>query len=878
MAPPSRRRRRRRSSSSIQFVVCPAGCGKRMLETEVNAHLDRCCLSSASLPEESNSHPDDVSDDNNSNNNHPNDSREQKGDNHQNAATASISSSVPKNSILLLMNKKKSIPKQRKGDDDLFLGRGRKCPCCEKMFHRAFIHHHLEKCILKSSTTNAGKTHSKQLQQSQEMDGEAAAATREHPRMDAVSSSSGAISQIGEHSLQDNTEQHHPIESIPAIDTMNDNTEIHLQQSSSSSSSTKRHMLDQNNTLQQKDDIASAAHLEEDLETDCNECGNIDPNQETVHITASCSDPQCSLLAEQHGHNRSFDQENINGIHRLQHITPMRNSFQANTIVAQETNVEQKADSMEMSQNAKEPEFVAACTDNSLDKSRKDIPSHMHRSEKKAKLDNHPMKSQCSREEDGGSGGGGGGDGIENRSSNIPPQLPENRVLEPFGVNNDDDDGPPNLFAHMMESSKRVFARPSSDAVKAIPQVFHLHEDGTVSLHLQNTFEFDLMRTWSNVVTLKDRRLCDSSSATAFDVTLSSAIPNYESRTVQWVRQHSRLSVSVLKSILQKAIRRRKPLPAVRCAMELADKSLGELLRRLPVIILEDSFVHPDLPLLMWIMMAYPRDFIPHPRLIARIFHIVFEVASCQWLDPLPDNDLSETTSTVTTLSLLYEADHVKAPQLTSWRKSEALLWSMLVRAEYGGMKGDVEMLRCYADLWYRRFTSDSAPDMVLTRVFGASIVPEPSASWQETLKKLYQRAKEQGSSRVDALASDGIDRLIIDDVCIEGVDFHCSPIVDKLLAEEELCGLCHDFLILFGNDGSISSSSPTEMHSRLASVFKKCMWTHSSAINRRRPLIAVDAASSPGIDKYTRLWNEILSSRVASYQRSYIEQRLVQA
>ena len=60
----------------------------------------------------------------------------------------------------------------------------------------------------------------------------------------------------------------------------------------------------------------------------------------------------------------------------------------------------------------------------------------------------------------------------------------------------------------------------------------------------------------------------------------------------------------MLKSILQKSVRRRRPLPAVRVAMELMDKAMGELLRRLPIIMLEDSTLHPELPLLVWVMVA----------------------------------------------------------------------------------------------------------------------------------------------------------------------------------------------------------------------------------------------------------------------------------
>lgn len=41
--------------------------------------------------------------------------------------------------------------------------------------------------------------------------------------------------------------------------------------------------------------------------------------------------------------------------------------------------------------------------------------------------------------------------------------------------------------------------------------------------------------------------------------------------------------------------------------MELADKSLGDLLRRLPIICLEDSFLHPDMPFMVWLMVAYSK-------------------------------------------------------------------------------------------------------------------------------------------------------------------------------------------------------------------------------------------------------------------------------
>lgn len=38
--------------------------------------------------------------------------------------------------------------------------------------------------------------------------------------------------------------------------------------------------------------------------------------------------------------------------------------------------------------------------------------------------------------------------------------------------------------------------------------------------------------------------------------------------------------------------------------MELFDKSYSDLIRRLPIIVLEDSSLHPDFGLLVWLMVA----------------------------------------------------------------------------------------------------------------------------------------------------------------------------------------------------------------------------------------------------------------------------------
>jgi hypothetical protein len=53
----------------------------------------------------------------------------------------------------------------------------------------------------------------------------------------------------------------------------------------------------------------------------------------------------------------------------------------------------------------------------------------------------------------------------------------------------------------------------------------------------------------------------------------------------------------------------------------------------------------------------------------------------------------------------------------------------------------------------------------------------------------MHRRAKEQGESKVASLCATGIDQLRMQDICIEGVDSHCSAVVDHLLSDNELVG-----------------------------------------------------------------------------------------
>lgn len=447
----------------------------------------------------------------------------------------------------------------------------------------------------------------------------------------------------------------------------------------------------------------------------------------------------------------------------------------------------------------------------------------------------------------------------------------------------------PNIFAHMMKQSKRIFAQKQT-----LKQSFGLCGNGTLLLTFEGRSvqpdQEGLQFQWSSGVIVRDRLQSGALEAAAVprrqvELLIFSFIPSHTAATtpVRLVREHSRLSVPVLKSILQKCIRRRRPLPAVRVAMELIDKSLGDLLRRLPIIILEDSSMHPDFGLLVWLMISYSKDYALPPQLIIRVLQIVFEVASCQWSDPLVRSSQEEGQDDDEPQgSGAYLASfHVASESVP--KSAEEMIWSILVRAEYGGMKGDIRMLHKYADLWKRRFSSGTAPEAVASQLRESHTEAATSSSdvdWCSVPMFMHRRAKEQGESRVASLCATGIDQLRMEDICIEGVDFHCSAVVDHLLSDNELVGVCHDLIVLSQQrDAGQIPATAEGRRSWLEGIFKECIWNFSAGVNRRHPLISntADGKSPENADQpaYSNMWSELMAPRVRAFQQKYVQDRL---
>ncbi len=143
----------------------------------------------------------------------------------------------------------------------------------------------------------------------------------------------------------------------------------------------------------------------------------------------------------------------------------------------------------------------------------------------------------------------------------------------------------------------------------------------------------------------------------------------------------SNASVPLLKSNLQKAIRRQKTDIAVSSALAIIQKDQIEFLRRLPIIYIEDVCLLDSYPISVWLMMV-GQDYTLTNLDIFILLKIVNDL--CLINNYYDDNLSHNEDKKIFQITHEYLENHVIADQLLA----------LYYRSEYGGMKGDMLMLK----------------------------------------------------------------------------------------------------------------------------------------------------------------------------------------
>ena len=218
---------------------------------------------------------------------------------------------------------------------------------------------------------------------------------------------------------------------------------------------------------------------------------------------------------------------------------------------------------------------------------------------------------------------------------------------------------------------------------------------------------------------------------------------------------------SYLLSHLQKSIRKMKPMLALKSAKHLLDLDPSTLLRRIPILMFEDVIPHKDLPVIVWLMMAVRKGFVLTQEIREWLLGVIYFLATNENHEPYEKYNVVRD-------SILSDI-HVNAGNHDS-----TFLRSILIRISYGGMKGDMGMLRYSVASWHQKLLRGDVPD----------------------------------ESKIRCIRESSLTTLTLDEWDLCANDFHCNH---RLLPD------LHTHFPMFSE-----------------SYLKKLLWLYSSAPNKR--------------------------------------------
>eukprot|EP00428_Durinskia_dybowskii_P054855 CAMPEP_0170309622 /NCGR_PEP_ID=MMETSP0116_2-20130129/55280_1 /TAXON_ID=400756 /ORGANISM="Durinskia baltica, Strain CSIRO CS-38" /LENGTH=410 /DNA_ID=CAMNT_0010561863 /DNA_START=27 /DNA_END=1256 /DNA_ORIENTATION=- len=276
--------------------------------------------------------------------------------------------------------------------------------------------------------------------------------------------------------------------------------------------------------------------------------------------------------------------------------------------------------------------------------------------------------------------------------------------------------------------------------------------------------------------------------------------------------------VALVKSCLQKAIRRGLPLPALAAASYLLAREPKELMRRLPVILAEDVGAFADLPGLTWLMIAVQAGY----KLRESDAHFVLRltVTAALWRG-------APTTVSTPPEAEMREAVGLLQTPTDPADSTESLRRCFVLRACYGGMPFDIEMLLAYAarpQQWQGAVAPPGETDRVAENIV-----------WE-----WFAGARSGGS----------IARLWAGEIREEArleaaVDNHCSDIVPQLLRR-----LRH-------------LQAPGAQPEFTEESVKAALWSLRGSVNCRRP---VGGEASPPAPPW---WDKTFEAELSALSRA---------
>jgi len=152
------------------------------------------------------------------------------------------------------------------------------------------------------------------------------------------------------------------------------------------------------------------------------------------------------------------------------------------------------------------------------------------------------------------------------------------------------------------------------------------------------------------------------------------------------INKDIKISIPLIKSNLQKAIRRRNLNEALGSALLLINLNSIEFLRRLPIIYVEDVCLIDSYPMVMWLLMADKEHQLTIYD-VNMLLNVIFNLHTCVDFYDDPNSHYIDKCK----MELTHE-------NLLEFSNYDCLL-ALYYRSQYGGLKGDMLMIK--NAIWY---------------------------------------------------------------------------------------------------------------------------------------------------------------------------------
>jgi len=179
-------------------------------------------------------------------------------------------------------------------------------------------------------------------------------------------------------------------------------------------------------------------------------------------------------------------------------------------------------------------------------------------------------------------------------------------------------------------------------------------------------------------------------------------------------------NTSFLKSLLQKSIRKMNGELAVQASYHLFRLNFSDLIRRLPIIMLEDTSLHESFTTLIWLMIAtgqtnkFPIKQYIYEWLLGIVYvmavNILINDDIIEEQEENKEKENKEKKHKIPIYEILNTYNNLNCDEMS-------ILYCIHMRIAYGGMSSDLDILNKYSRQWFNRFQNKDINIYTISRI-----------------------------------------------------------------------------------------------------------------------------------------------------------------